>query len=225
MSNINLSSTTPAASAGYTNVVFTNDGINNVSASLLTPATIAGSNTFTGANSFTQNLSCSGVIGGNLGGAGGNAFLIGNDLYLADINAANTMGLQGQQNSAIGALVFGLSGPTLSGTGTVLSVTGRGGGRKGNSRHGGCCRSRWSGRSIVKWLAPGTAPIAPAFARPLLQDPLWYRRNRSAHRRSCLLPGRLAGGIAPPESPEPLPWYRHYALAWNRYERLACSAV
>lgn len=49
-------------------------------------------------------------------------FQIGNDSQLWDINVSNTVGIYGVQNSAVGALKLGSTGPTLYGTGNSLGL-------------------------------------------------------------------------------------------------------
>ena len=49
------------------------------------------------------------------GGSQGDAFRIGDDAKLSDINIANTIGLYGVKNSAVGSLKLGSAGGTISG--------------------------------------------------------------------------------------------------------------
>jgi len=58
------------------------------------------------------------------GGVGGNAYYVGNDAAIVDVDVANTMAIHGQQNAAIGGLRFGNVGPILSNSGTTLTMTG-----------------------------------------------------------------------------------------------------
>lgn len=51
----------------------------------------------------------------------GNAILIGNDAYLADIDSANTIALRGVASSSRAGLQFGSGGPTLFGTAATSS--------------------------------------------------------------------------------------------------------
>lgn len=49
-------------------------------------------------------------------------FQIGDDAQLWDINVANTVGVYGVQNSSVGGLKLGSTGPTLYGTGNMLGI-------------------------------------------------------------------------------------------------------
>lgn len=63
------------------------------------------------ANGYFVNIDCSGIVHG--GGSSGNAFKIGDDCYLVDINSANRIGIQGVQNSSEGGFRIGNNGPWL----------------------------------------------------------------------------------------------------------------
>jgi hypothetical protein len=86
----------------------------------------SGSRIFTlntsGDGDFTGNLSVDGTIKGAAGSNSGDAFLIGNDSKLVDINVANIAGLQGTSNSAEGGLKLGSSGPTIYGKSSNLGI-------------------------------------------------------------------------------------------------------
>jgi hypothetical protein len=53
-------------------------------------------------------------------GTGAGFLYVGNDVYLRDINSANTLGIYGQQDSTSGVVKLGSSGGTLSSGGGVL---------------------------------------------------------------------------------------------------------
>jgi hypothetical protein len=73
----------------------------------------------TGDIGTTGNITADGYIHG--GGSSGNAFKIGDDCYLVDINQANTIGVRGVQNSNIGDLRLGNSNWTqLKNDGAIL---------------------------------------------------------------------------------------------------------
>lgn|GEM_PF-2509136 len=57
------------------------------------------------------SIDCSGIVHG--GGGSGNAFLIGDDCYLVDINTANRIGIQGVADATQGGVRFGSNGPWL----------------------------------------------------------------------------------------------------------------
>ena len=59
------------------------------------------------------------------GGSGGLALTVGNDVALYDVNAQNTLGIYGVQNSAVASVKLGSGGPLLAGAGGVLSVNGK----------------------------------------------------------------------------------------------------
>ncbi len=69
----------------------------------------------TGGSQSVTTLSATGLISAATSGSG-DAFKVGDDALLVDIGQSNTIGLQGVQNRGEGRLVFGLNGPTLSGT-------------------------------------------------------------------------------------------------------------
>lgn len=50
------------------------------------------------------------------------AYQIGNDAQLWDVNVSNTVGIYGVQNSSVGGLKLGSTGPTLYGTGNSLGI-------------------------------------------------------------------------------------------------------
>lgn len=72
---------------------------------------------------ITGNLVVTGSV--SAGGSGGKALGVGNDVELHDINAANTLGVYGIQDSTVGKLKLGSNGPLLAGAGGVLSVNGK----------------------------------------------------------------------------------------------------
>jgi hypothetical protein len=63
-----------------------------------------------------------GTVTAQSAGAGGAAIYVGNDAALWDINAANTLGIYGQSNSAVGGIKLGSSGPLMSGSSTELLI-------------------------------------------------------------------------------------------------------
>jgi hypothetical protein len=86
----------------------------------------SGSRIFTlntsGNGDFTGDLSVDGTIKGAAGANSGDAFLIGNDSKLVDIDVVNTGGLYGTSNTAEGGLKLGSGGPTLYGKGSNLGI-------------------------------------------------------------------------------------------------------
>jgi len=54
-----------------------------------------------------SSISCTGLIAGNSGGASGQAFKVGDDLYICDRNETNGMVLEGAIDSTTATLVFG----------------------------------------------------------------------------------------------------------------------
>lgn len=69
---------------------------------------------------ISGNMNVTGIIY-SLGNNQAN-FQVGNDSQLWDINVPNTMGIYGVQNSAVGALKLGSTGPTLYGSGNFLGI-------------------------------------------------------------------------------------------------------
>jgi len=75
----------------------------------------SGPNRWAGISAITgyfSSIDCSGLVHG--GGGSGDAFKIGDDCYLVDINSANRIGVQGAQDRSQGGFEFG------SGTGMFL---------------------------------------------------------------------------------------------------------
>ena len=54
--------------------------------------------------------------------AGGRNLEIGDDVFLTDVDAANTLGIYGQQNSAIATLHLGSGGASISGCGSNIGI-------------------------------------------------------------------------------------------------------
>lgn len=82
-------------------------------------------NTWTALQTFsagiaTTTVEASGSVHG--GGNSGDAFVVGDDLKIVDINASNTAGLQGQQNTNIAFLKFGASGPVVGYDGSTFAI-------------------------------------------------------------------------------------------------------
>lgn len=87
-------------------------------------------------NTERMRINASGLVGigaassgallqvADLYAAGGKNLMIGDDTYLSDIDLANTLGIYGNQNSAVGSIKLGSGGPTLSGAAAGLTVTG-----------------------------------------------------------------------------------------------------
>tara|TARA_B100001093_G_scaffold136247_1_gene128840 strand:- start:666 stop:3683 length:3018 start_codon:yes stop_codon:yes gene_type:complete len=86
----------------------------------------SGSRVFTlntsGDGDFTGNLSVDGTIKGAAGSNNGDAFLIGNDSKLVDINVANVGALYGTSTTTEGGLKLGSGGPTLYGKSGNLGI-------------------------------------------------------------------------------------------------------
>jgi hypothetical protein len=96
-----VSSLNPSGSVGlgsptepWTGVVATTTYTNNLAP--ISPATTI---------NLSGELSCSGVVHG--GGSSGDAFKVGDDMYLVDVNEANTVCLQGAQTRANAKIYFG----------------------------------------------------------------------------------------------------------------------
>jgi hypothetical protein len=68
------------------------------------------------------NIDAAGLIHG--GGSSGDAFLVGDDLYIVDVNQANTMSLQGAQDRYQARIQFGKNGVLLYKDGTFLRCDG-----------------------------------------------------------------------------------------------------
>ena len=77
--------------------------------------------TLTGALTVNGHLTAATM---QAGGGGGLALTVGNDVALHDINVANTLGVYGVQNSAVGNVKLGFGGPLLSGASGKLTVSG-----------------------------------------------------------------------------------------------------
>jgi hypothetical protein len=78
----------------------------------------AGTETIAGAWTFNNNVLATGYIQGASGGVG-EAFKVGNDVSLVDVNVANTLSLQGQQDATLAVIRFGTTGPTLNNSSTT----------------------------------------------------------------------------------------------------------
>lgn len=75
-----------------------------------------------GAATFTSSISAAGVITGANGGSG-EAFIIGNDTSLVDINVADTFAIRGRTGSANnGHVRFGDTGPTMGWNQTHFAI-------------------------------------------------------------------------------------------------------
>ncbi len=84
------------------------DGSLQVGSGLSVTGVIGATGNITANGSVTaSSITCPGLIHG--GGYSGNAFKIGDDCYLVDINQADTIGVQGAYNSNIGGLRLGNS--------------------------------------------------------------------------------------------------------------------
>jgi hypothetical protein len=70
-----------------------------------------GSSAYPFENLYTKKIDATGVIHG--GGSYGKAFLVGDDIYLVDVNSANRLCLQGAQNNNEAGVQFGNGGPSL----------------------------------------------------------------------------------------------------------------
>jgi hypothetical protein len=63
----------------------------------------------------SHTLDVNGVIAGQSVSGTGDVLMIGNDTKIVDINAANTMGLYGLQDTTVGSIKLGSGGGTISG--------------------------------------------------------------------------------------------------------------
>ncbi|NDG33358.1 hypothetical protein EB118_25285, partial [bacterium] len=102
-------------------------GLTITGATSLAATTISGSLSATGAGtglSVTNNATIGGGLSIDTAGAGAYGLYVGNDSYFADVNVANTIGLYGASNSAIGAIKFGSGGPTIGANGANLTLNG-----------------------------------------------------------------------------------------------------
>ena len=68
-----------------------------------------------GESNPVYGLDINGVIRGQSGTGVGDVLIVGDDSKIVDVNAANTMGLYGNQNPALGNLRLGTSGSTIYG--------------------------------------------------------------------------------------------------------------
>jgi hypothetical protein len=82
--------------------------------------TSGGALTVTGSQTVTGGLTVNGLV--NSPATNAAAYRVGSNADVWDVNTANTMGIYGVQNSAIGAIKLGSTGPTLSGTSSSLDV-------------------------------------------------------------------------------------------------------
>jgi hypothetical protein len=56
------------------------------------------------------------------GVAGSANIYVGDDTYLTDIDTANTLGIYGVQNNTVATIKLGSTGPTISGSGTTVTI-------------------------------------------------------------------------------------------------------
>ena len=75
-----------------------------------------------GIASPSHTLDVNGVIAGQSVAAAGDVLLVGDDTKLVDINAANTMGLYGLQNTTVGSIKLGSGGGTISGSAGNIGI-------------------------------------------------------------------------------------------------------
>lgn len=96
----------------------------NITENLNVGGTITGASSLAlnGAITGVTSIDCSGEIHG--GGGSGNAFRVGDDSRLVDINTANMFGVQGVQDATQGGIAFGSAKTTAiyKGTGNALRV-------------------------------------------------------------------------------------------------------
>jgi hypothetical protein len=71
-------------------------------------------------NGYFNAIDCSGLVHG--GGGSGDAFQVGDDIYIVDINNANRLSLQGAQDRSQGGIQFGSGGPYVYKDGSYMRV-------------------------------------------------------------------------------------------------------